>query len=741
MTERARLRDIPVAMLSAAVIAACGALAARPDAQGQPEIGARSKAVLTIEGLRFKDANGNARLDAYEDWRLPVERRADDLVPRMSLDEKAGLMLIDTLNPGCGGVLPPAAATLVETQKMTRFILRSVVKAVADPCDGPAQGFRGVAVTPAQMAKFTNAVQALAESQRLGIPVQFKDNARNHYDTDPRFGISSGAGAFSEFPKEAGIAAAVLGTGDLSPVTALTEVMSREWRAIGLRGMYGYMADLATEPRWYRVQETFTEDADLAARIIRALVQGLQGGPVSPSTAVALTVKHFPGGGPQEMGLDPHYSFGKRQVYPAGQFAAHLKPFVAAVDAGVSSVMPYYGVPVDVTYDGMTFSNTGFAFSKSIVTDLLRGKLGFKGYVNSDTGIINDRAWGLEDRPIPERVAAAVNGGTDILSGFSANKTITDLVTAGLVPESRIDLAARRLLSEQFRLGLFENPYVDEDAAGDVIGHAAHRARGLEVQKQSIVLLKNGARAKGKALPLESGARVYTMGMSKADVERYGFVVTDGNHAAGQTRPAAAGHDVAVIRVQVRNTNTSQYRTKDPATGANPARLNPRTGKPWGAEDPCVIFPAANANCVDDGRLGAGRPVGLLFGGALPWEVNNLSFTSMAASESWQITPPLADIQAVMREVGPKNTVLAIYFRQPYVLDEESGLKEAGAILATFSVSDAALLEVTSGRFTPVGKLPYALAKSLEAVRDNEPDRPGYPSADTLYPFGFGLSY
>ena len=137
--------------------------------------------------------------------------------------------------------------------------------------------FRGVAVSPRQMAEFTNAVQALAERQRLGIPVVFKDNARNHYETDPRFGISAGAGAFTEFPKEAGIAAAALGLGSMAPVEALTAVMGAEWRAIGLRGMYGYSADLATEPRWYRVHETFTEDADLDARIMRALVDGPAG--------------------------------------------------------------------------------------------------------------------------------------------------------------------------------------------------------------------------------------------------------------------------------------------------------------------------------------------------------------------------------------------------------------------------------------------------------------------------------
>ena len=126
----------------------------------------------------------------YLDTSFPLDQRVDDLVSRMTLEEKAGLMLIDTMAPGCGGALTAAATRLVQTQKMVRFILRNVVKASADPCDGSVTPVRnGFVVTPRQMADFTNSVQELAESQRLGIPVLFKDNARNHYETDPRFGI------------------------------------------------------------------------------------------------------------------------------------------------------------------------------------------------------------------------------------------------------------------------------------------------------------------------------------------------------------------------------------------------------------------------------------------------------------------------------------------------------------------------------------------------------------------------
>ena len=552
-------------------------LASRRADPPQPSVEARGKPVLTIDALRFKDANGNGQLDPYEDWRRPVEARVADLVARMTLEEKAGLMLIDTLNAGCGGALTPAATTYVEAQKMTRFVLRSVVKAEGERCDAAAPaGCRGVAVSPREMAEFTNAVQALAERQRLGIPVVFKDNARNHYETDPRFGISAGAGAFTEFPKEAGIAAAVLGSGSLAPVAALTEVMGAEWRAVGLRGMYGYTADLATEPRWYRVHETFTEDADLGARIMRALVDGLQGGPVSPSTSVALTIKHFPGGGPQEMGLDPHYSFGKRQVYPGGRFADHMKPFVAAIDAGVSAVMPYYGVPVKVTYEGVTFEETGFAFSRPIVTDLLRGRLGFKGYVNSDTGIINDRAWGLERRTIPERVAAAVNGGTDVLSGFSTNaddpRSREDGPRHARPRRRGGDAPAHRTVPPR----PVREPVRRCRARG---GHDRQRrapgprTRGPEaVDRPAAEHRRSAGRAR---LPLVAGAKVYTIGMGKADVERYGYMVTDGNAVAGTPRPSAAGHDVAVIRVQVRNANTSAYRSQGSRDGRQPAAAEP----------------------------------------------------------------------------------------------------------------------------------------------------------------------
>ncbi|MDT0167206.1 glycoside hydrolase family 3 N-terminal domain-containing protein [Actinotalea sp. AC32] len=737
-----------------------------------PDVEARVKPVLEQGQREFRDLNANGSIDAYEDWRRPVEERVADLVQRMTLEEKAGLMLIDTLNAECDtatgqrGVLGANAVGYVTEQHMHRFIFRNTVtSADRAVCGAPGGGFgASTSVTPAEAATYMNTVQELSEGTRLGIPVLYKSNARNHIDPDARVGINESAGAMTAFPKEAGIAAAALGTeaartgeapttGDMDVVDGFADVMGDEWRSIGLRGMYGYMADLSTEPRWYRTHETFTEDAGTGAAIMGQLVESLQGpvdarsgSSLSPDSDVALTMKHFPGGGPQELGLDPHYSFGKTQVYPGDAFGYHLLPFQAAIDAGVSAIMPYYGVPVDVEHDGVAYDEVGFAFSDQTINGLLREGLGFDGYVNSDTGIINDRAWGLEESSVPERVAAAINSGTDTLSGFHDVQTIIDLVEAGLVTEQRVTLAAERLLEPMFRMGLFEDPYVDPQVATDTVGSAEHREVGLDVQRESLVLLQNERTDDGgAALPIPAGSSVYLLGaFDAATVAEYGYDVTDGNTADPADRPSAAGHDRVVISVTAgtKRAATGAYASDDPATGLDPDHISPITlegfrgldgQSPYGAADACVAYGADS--CTDDG---------LRFGGSLPWETGVLDFTGMAASESWQVTPSLDVIQQVMAEVDdPDKVVLHVYFRQPYVLDEASGLRDAGAIVAGFGVGDRALLDVLSGAVAPQGRMPFALAGTRRAIEEQASDLPGYDETTdgALFPFGHGLTY
>lgn len=652
----------------------------------QPVIEHRAVNILHDKQFHFKDLNKNNILDVYEDWRKPLDIRVANLVSLMTLEEKVGMLLINTLNAGEKGKMTDAAVDLIEKQKMTRFVFRNTIK--SNPVNtGAGNGFAGVQISPFEAAQFMNAVQELSERTRLGIPALFKSNSRNHVEFDARAGINVESGSFSSWPKESGLAA----TRDMALIADFAKIMAEEWRAIGLRGMYGYMADLSTEPRWYRVHETFTEDSDLAAEIIKVLVKNLQGEKLN-SKSIALTIKHFPGGGPQEGGGDPHYTFGKNQVYPAGKFDYHLAPFKAAIEAGASSIMAYYGIPVGQPY---LPNDVGMAFSKGILTDLLRTLLKFRGYVNSDTGIIGERAWGLEDKNIDEQILIAIEAGTDILSGFSRNKQILDLVTTGKLSESRVNLSVTRLLKEQFELGLFENPYVDPNRAAYLVGNVSFQQKADLAQRKSIVLLQNKltlplAQPKGK-----DTLKIFTMGMNTAlfkEREWANYKVTSGdyNKAKKETLPAIPKEtDIAIIRVNVSNDGGSDRR----------------------------------------------------FGGADSTELDFLSFSDMAKSKSWKISPSLEDIQAVMQSVGAEKTILSIDFRQPYVLDEASGVLNAAGILATFGVGDAAVMDIIMGKFNPTGKLPYALAKTRAAVVKQDPDAPGYPDEDTLFPFGFGLNY
>ena len=652
----------------------------------QPLIENRAVNLLNEKKFLFKDLNKNQKLDVYEDWRQPLDKRVANLVSQMTLEEKVGMLLINTLNAGEKGKLTEGAVDYIENQKMTRFIFRNTIK--TNPVNsGAGNGFAGVQISPYEAAQFMNAVQELSERTRLGIPSLFKSNSRNHIEFDARAGINVESGSFSSWPKESGLAA----TRDMDLIAEFAKIMAEEWGAIGLRGMYGYMADLSTEPRWYRVHETFTEDSELATDIIKVLIKNLQGEKLN-SKSIALTIKHFPGGGPQEGGGDPHYTFGKNQVYPAGKFDYHLAPFKAAIDAGASSIMAYYGIPVGQPY---LPNNVGMAFSKGILTDLLRTLLKFRGYVNSDTGIIGERAWGLEDKSLDEQILIAIEAGTDILSGFSNNKQILNLVEAGKLPESRVNLSVTRLLKEQFELGLFENPYVDPNRAAYLVGNPSFQQKADLAQRKSIVLLQNKtklplAQPKGK-----DTLKIFTMGMNTAlfkEREWTNYKVTSGdyNRAKKETLPAISKEtDIAIIRVQVTNDAGSDRR----------------------------------------------------FGGADSTELDFLSFSEMAKSKSWKISPSLEDIQTVMETVGADKTILSIDFRQPYVLDEASGLLNAVGILATFGVSDAAVMDIIMGKFNPTGKLPYALAKTSAAVVKQAPDAPGYPEEDTLFPFGFGLNY
>ncbi len=478
----------------------------------QPTLGNRSVKPLMVGRLTFKDLNKNGKLDPYEDWRLPVESRVRDLVGQMTLEEKVGFMLISTTRmAGDNGFQPNAPKTEITsgfneedqvlpinifTRKPLPIPMMSSVGTTKGVMDYQLRHFILRANPSARLiAEWANNLQALCETSRLGIPAVVASNPRNHITIDAAIGLSMGTTTFSKWPGELGLAA----MNDLQLTRDFANIARQEWTAVGLRKGYMYMADLATEPRWQRVEGTFGDDADLAANMIREIVLGFQGNQLN-STSVAMTTKHFPGGGPQLNGLDSHFDWGKFAHYPGGMFEYHLKPFKAAIEAGTSAIMPYYSAP-----KGDEFEAVGFSYNKAIIQDLLRKKLGFKGIVNSDTGPIEMMPWGVENLTLQQRYQKALEAGVDIFSGTADPVILLETVKKGLVSEARINESVSRLLTEKFELGLFENPYVDADKADQIVGNAQFQQKADLAHRKSIVLLRND----DKRLPLAAKTKVY----------------------------------------------------------------------------------------------------------------------------------------------------------------------------------------------------------------------------------------
>jgi beta-glucosidase len=478
----------------------------------QPMLGYRSANVLTVSGLQFKDLNKNSKLDKYEDWRLTNQERAKDLLSKMSLEEKVGFMLISTTRLKNEGAAPTSPNKLPITSDFneedvvaannifTRKPLPVPIMNVAGTTKGVTQfhlrHFIFRANLSARMtAEWANKLQALCESDGSGIPAIIASNPRNHITQDASVGLSVGKTAFSTWPGELGLSA----MHDLKLVREFADIARQEWKAVGLRKGYMYMADLSTEPRWQRIEGTFGENAEWVAQMITQVVLGFQG-PQLNASSVALTTKHFPGGGAGEGGQDPHFEWGKYETFPGKMFENNLIPFKAAIKAGTSSIMPYYSIPKDTEYEKIAY-----AYNKRVLQELLRGKLGFKGIINSDTGPIEMMPWGAENLSVTERYKRTLEAGVNLYSGTADPAKLLETVKSGTVDSNLIDESVRRLLLEKFELGLFENPYVDEDAAEKTAGNATFQERANLALRKSIVLLRN----ESKSLPVKPKTKVY----------------------------------------------------------------------------------------------------------------------------------------------------------------------------------------------------------------------------------------
>lgn len=470
---------------------------------------------LTDGDIKFRDLNKNGKLDVYEDKNASIEDRVNDLIAQMTLEEKAGTMFITMIGMTPEGepidkpflspnpidkmfaLMMPSSSEMLVNRKMNSFNI-----------------VHGYDVNI--LAAYNNSVQRIGERTRLGIPVTIA--------TDPRHGTENNPGAalytpaFSQWPSSLGLAA----TRDTLLVHEFGNIARQEYLAAGIRLALHPMADLATEPRWGRSNGTFGEDAELSAMMTKAYVLGFQGDSLGTESVACMT-KHFSGGGPQENGEDAHFPYGKNQVYPGDNFDYHLIPFEkGAFPAKTAQIMPYYGIPMDQTDE-----NVAFAFNKTIITTMLREKYGFDGVICTDWNIINGskigdaRAWGVEGLSPAERTKKVIDAGCDQFGGESSPELIIELVRSGQLSEARIDQSVKRILKDKFRLGLFDNPYVDEKEAKNIAGNTGFREIGKAAQAKSLVLLKNE-----QLLPLQKGTKIYAEGMINSEVlNTYGQMV------------------------------------------------------------------------------------------------------------------------------------------------------------------------------------------------------------------------
>ena len=502
---------------------------------------ALNKTSVKVEtnGKAFRDLNKNGKLDVYEDINASIEDRVEDLIAQMNLEEKAGCFFM----PGVGvnkdgslekdstatgpGARYPIAIENIDKGKLNHFNVWSI------PSD------------PTYMAIWNNNLQKYAEQSRLGIPVTIASDPRHHFSNTI---FSMAANGMTQFCEAPGLAA----IGDDALVEEFADIVRKEYLSVGIRVALHPQIDLATEPRWSRISGTFGEDANLTARMVTAYIKGMQGATLNEN-GIACMTKHFPGGGPQKEGLDPHFAIQKGQIYPGKNFDYHLIPFEAAFKANTASIMPYYGIPT-----GQTDEDVAMAFNKTIITYLLRKKYKYDGVVCTDWGLLTDvpmgpdvtwpaRAWGVENLDMKERVIKILDAGCDQFGGENHPEIIVDLVKTGKIDEERLDVSLRRLLRQKFQLGLFDNPFVDETAVSHIMSNETSKKLGDASQQKSLTLLKND----DNILPLKSNTlKVYIEGMDSKVVSQYAQVVDN---------PADA--DFAIMRI-----NTAWY----PADTKNP---------------------------------------------------------------------------------------------------------------------------------------------------------------------------
>ena len=705
------------------------------------EIAVKDCGILEVDGYAFKNLSKSDKLLPYEDWRLSAEDRAKDLASRLSIDEIAGLMLYSShqLVPArpMGPFVSHYDGKLYEEGVTVPYSLTDEQKKFLK--EDNIRHFLQMKVDNAEIsARWSNELQALAEAQPWGIPVNIS--------TDPRHGASSSGAEFknsgadvSKWPEALGMSAT------FSPELCkrFAEVASKEYRALGITTALGPQIDLATEPRWMRYEDTFGGDKNLAINMTKSFCDGMQ---TTEGTkdgwgkdSVVTMAKHWPGGGTGEAGRDAHYAYGKYAVYPGKNFDNHKDVFVNGAlkldgpTKKAASIMPYY--TISWNQDIKNGKNEGNSYNEYIIKDLLRGECDYDGVLCTDWGITGDpdskidsfgsRCFGVEELTEAERHLQIILNGVDQFGGNNSKAPIIEAYKIGSEKygedfmRKRMEQSARRLLTNIFRLGLFENPYLNPEESKNIVGSREFVEEGLEAQCKSIVMLKN----KDNVLPLKKGIKVYIPDRYIKAKKNFFRMMDSEKHITPVSEDMSKGYFEVV---------------KDPKLA-----------------DVAMVFvesPLTDGYLEDKGYL----PISLQYrpytatlarktsiaGGDFREEDSNRSYynkTNYAYNES-----DLDNILEAKKLMGGKPIIVSMTLHNPTVVSEFEEVVDG--IIVDFGVQRKALFDIVFGDKKPEGRLPIIMPKNMETIElhneDIFDDIEAYTDSEgNTYDFGYGLTY
>lgn len=691
--------------------------------------------ILKIDGFAFKDLNKNGELDIYEDWRCPVSERAADLASKMTLEEICGLMLYSSAVKVNSPEPTHEHLNLLDMDNIRHMLVADVIDAQTG-------------------AAWSNAIQAHCEATRLGIPSNNSSDPRNYtngtanvnnYKPEPDGEFDpNGSSNISKWPREAGMAA----TFDLDIIRKHGEMVSEEYRALGITTALSPQIDIATDPRWRRFYGTFSEDPALCRDIAQVYCETFQTTPGSRTgwglKSVNCMVKHWPGGGSGEGGRDAHFGTGKYAVYPGGRFDLGLIPFTEGAfklpgkTKMASAVMPYYTISYNQDPSG---ENVGNGFSHYIIQQLLRDQNKYEGVVCTDWGIVKEyksvhqhkgTPWGMETASPAEKRLKCFEAGVDQLGGAKDNHISIEayrLWEEKYGKESareRFELSARRLLTNIFNVGVFENPYVDPTVAAEIVGCEEFVAAGYDAQLKSIVMLKNAS----NVLPADRRLKVY---------EPLRHVPAGLNHWQKPTPE----YDEYPISHELLG---RYYDVVDTPEEADFAIVSIRTPVGhWG-----YIKPA-------EGELeGNYQPISLQWSPYTATHAREVSIaggdpTEKSSNRSYkdrtEHTTNIDDmylVQNTKKAMGDKPVIVIVATERPFVpADIEPW---ADAMLIGFGVSNNAYLDIISGAAEPYGLLPCQLPADMITVEEQCEDVPRdmrcyVDSEGNTYDFAYGLNW